>query len=64
MQKGRLNKLPIGDILLEAIKLPITHARTCVKLAIPLLISSVLLAISVHLEPFLFSQHYGSQVLY
>ena len=39
MQQQGLCKLAFGEILTQAIKLPATHALTCVKLALPLIVS-------------------------
>jgi len=39
MQKQEPIKLSFGKILIEAIKLPATHALTCIKLALPLIVS-------------------------
>jgi hypothetical protein len=38
MTEEMSTKLSISDILLKAVKLPLTHALTCIKLAVPLLI--------------------------
>ena len=39
MQQQGLVKLAFGEILIQAIKLPVTHGLTCIKLALPLIVS-------------------------